>query len=216
MSPQGEFGRWIIRFLLCLATAAIISATAYLCAWLRFRGDYSRTEQYWATKTDLERLAADIERHKKTTGAWPARLTDLNVVKEKRVRVDETGEPVDGWGRPWQYWQPSGEYALRSLGADGMPGGIGQYADLYAGQADSWPDNPTLAQFATLPETRPILFACLLAGVVAFPLCLLQARGQPGDQPSLGRVLLANAVTAVFAILAAFFIAALHMMPGGH
>jgi hypothetical protein len=165
---------------------------------------------------DLERLDEDIQRHKKTTGAWPARLTDLNVVKEKRVGVDETGEPVDGWGRPWQYRKDAGDYVLFSFGADGLPRGVGQNADLYPGQADSWPDHPTLAQFTALPETRPILLACILAGVVAFPLCLLQARGRPGDRPSLGRVLLANAVTAVFAILAAFFIAALHMMPGGH
>jgi hypothetical protein len=214
--PQDDFRFWATRLLVCLATAVIISASAYLCAWLRFRSYYIRTAAYVKTRTELEMLHGDIENLKKTTGALPANLTDLKVVKEKRVRVDDTGQPVDGWGRPWQYRVHDKEYQLFSFGADGMAGGFGQYADLIAGQEHTWPENPNLAEFSTLPEAWPIQLACLLAGVIAFPLCFLQARGRRGVRPTLGKVLLANAVTAVFAILAGLMIAALHIMPGGH
>jgi hypothetical protein len=216
MASRGNPGRWIPRLLICLATAAIISVTAYLCAWLSARNIYSRTEEHARTRKDLDLLRKDVERHKEATGAWPARLTDLSAVKEKRVRVDEAGEPVDGWGRPLVYRIQPGGYQLFSFGADGMPGGVGKYADLFAGQADTWPERPTLAQFTALREAVPAQLACLLAGAVAFPLCLLEARGRRGERPSLGRFLLANAVTAVFAILAALMIGGLHTMPGGH
>jgi hypothetical protein len=207
---------WITRVLLCLATALIVLVTAYLCAWLSARKNYSRSEEHWKTRQDLERLRESIDLYKKTTGDWPKELENLQVVKEKQVGVDEQGHPVDGWGRRLDYRIQAGDYQLFSLGADGMPGGVGKYADLYAGQPDSWPEHPTLAQFSTLREARPVQLACILAGIVAFPLCLLQAKGQPGNRPSIAKVILANAVTAAFTLLIAFMISALHMMPGGH
>jgi general secretion pathway protein G len=206
---------WGPRLLLCLATALIISATAYLCAWSSYRNIYLNSPPY-LTRMDLERLREDLERAREKTGDWPARLTDLNVVKEKRVRVDPEGQPVDGWGRPFQYKIEAGRYVLFSYGQDGKPGGVGPDADLYPGQGDAWSEPPTLVQFTTMREGNLPLLACVLAGAVAFPLCLLEARGRQGNRPSLAKLLLANVVTAVFAILAALIIATLHVMPGGH
>jgi hypothetical protein len=216
MHGPPEFRYWISRLLLSLATAVVIAATAYVCAWLSAQKEYSRTEEHLKTRADLERLRAAIELHKKTTGTWPAQLTDLKVVKEKQVRVDDTGYPLDAWGQRLHYRIDADGWMLFSFGADGKPGGIGKYADMYAGQPDTWPEHPSLVQFSMLPESRPIQVACILAGVVAFPICLLDSKGQGGDRPSLARVLLANAVTAVFAILAALVISGLHLVPGGH
>jgi hypothetical protein len=215
MPTARESGYWASRLLLCLATGITVSAAAYLCAWSSYRNNHHRIG-YHLNRMDLEALRGGIEAHKETTGEWPARLTDLKVVKEERVRVDETGHPVDWWGRPFQYRLDAGGYVISTYGRDGKPGGFGQDADLYAGQAVPETERPTLWQFAAAPEGLPVQLACALAGVVAFPLCLLQARGQPGNRPSLAKVLLANAVTAVFAILAALMISALHIMPGGH
>ncbi len=216
MSRRGAFARWTLRLLACLATAIAISATAYLCAWLNARNYYARSEAHVTTRRDLERLREEIERHKKTTGALPAQLTDLKMVADKEVPVDATGYPVDGWNQPFFYRHYDGKYELFSLGPERLVGGVGKYADMHAGKPDTWPEHPSLTEFSRLPEARPAQIACLLAGVVAFPLCLLQARGQPGEPPSLRRVLLGSAVTAGFAILAALMIGALHLMPGGH
>jgi hypothetical protein len=217
MPTPTEPGRWVIRLLLCLATALTVSATAYLCAWATHRNMYTRTENHVLTRNDLELLREDVERHKEATGKWPERLTDLPVVKEKRVPVDAAGNPLDRWRRPFIYRIQEGRYVLFSYGADDKPGGLGKYADLYAGEDDSWPERPDLWQFSTLREAIPVQVACILAGVIAFPICLLEARGKAGQRrPSLGKFLLGSAVTAVFAILAAMMMSALHLIPGGH
>src|SRR5439155_5249731 len=103
MSPEHGFRSLVLRLMLCLATAAIISVTAYLCAWFSYRDyDYFRIEAYM-TRKYLELLGDDIARHKEKTGSLPATLADLDVVKEQRVSVDETGCPVDFWRRPFNY-----------------------------------------------------------------------------------------------------------------
>jgi general secretion pathway protein G len=45
--------------------------------------------------------------------------------------------PNDPWGRPYQLSVPgkSGPFDIYSLGADGAPGGEGENADIYSGQA---------------------------------------------------------------------------------
>jgi hypothetical protein len=216
MSVPHECGRWISRVLLSVTTVLIVMATAYLCAWLSARKQYSRTEQHLKTRADLERIREAINLHKDTKGNWPAELKDLNVVKQKQVSVDENGEPVDGWGRRLNYRFDAASYQLFSLGPEGLPGGVGKHTDMYAGQPDSWPEHPTLVQWSALPEARLVQVTCILAGLVAFPICLLESRAREGQRPSLARLLLANAVTAVFAIVAACMIGALHLMPGGH
>lgn len=216
MSSPTQSQRWAVRCVLCLATAVIVAGTAYLCAWLNARGYYEHSDAHVQTRRDLERLRAAIERHREKTGALPD-STDLGVVADKEVPVNEAGYPVDGWGRPLNYQRYSkDEYRLCSLGPECLPGGVGKYADLVAGKEDTWPERPGLAEFSELPEARPAQVACLLAGLVAFPLCLLQAREKSGEPTPLGRLLLANVVTAAFAVLAALMMGALHLMPGGH
>jgi len=45
--------------------------------------------------------------------------------------------PTDPWGRPYQLTVPgrSGAFDIYSLGADGAPGGEGENADIYSGNA---------------------------------------------------------------------------------
>jgi general secretion pathway protein G len=45
--------------------------------------------------------------------------------------------PSDPWGRPYQLTVPgrAGAFDIYSLGADGAPGGEGENADIYSGQA---------------------------------------------------------------------------------
>jgi hypothetical protein len=216
MPTRGELGYFFSRLALCLATAVVVSATAYWCAYLNSLRYYVHTDQYAQTRVDIERLHEAAERYKKTNGKWPADLKDVDVAKKKEVRLDDSGEPVDGWGRPFLFRNGGDSFLLYSRAEDGLPGGVGKYADLYSGEKDTWPDHPTLAQFSALRETVPVRFASLLAGLIAFPLCLMQAREVQGVRPSLVKLLLANVVTAVFAVFAAMMMAALHLMPGGH
>ena len=74
---------------------------------------------------------------------------------------------------------------------------------------------PTLWQFTLDPRSRGMQWTCVLAGALTIPLCLLYTEWPLRTQPSLRETLMANAVTAVFCLLAALTMAALHV-PWGH
>ena len=216
MTTAPERARLIVRLLFALTTAVLVFATAYLCAWNNFRkhGDFSYQRQQ--TRAELEDLRKEIEAFRAATGKPPAKLAELESVKKKDRRMDQAGRPTDSWGRPLRYEVEDGGYQQYSLGQDGEPGGVGPDADLYAGKEDPPRPQPTLWEFTTNPRTVGMQLACALAGVIAFPIFLLQGKGPPGQRPSLARVFVANAVTAVFAVLAAAVMAFLHLPGVGH
>jgi len=72
----------------------------------------------------------------------------------------------------------------------------------------------TLWQFANA-GTGGIAAACFLAGAFAFPLCFLGTPGKPGARALWLKILIVHGVTAVFAILIAVVISAIHI-PSGH
>lgn len=73
---------------------------------------------------------------------------------------------------------------------------------------------PTLWEFATVLDSGGVRDTCLLAGAFAFATCLIATADWKGKR-RLVAVLLANVLTAVFAILTAVVISALHL-PSGH
>jgi hypothetical protein len=206
--------RWAIRVLLSLATGAIVCSTAYICAWYQYRDFYYFRSEQWETRKTLEDLQADVERHQKATGRLPEKLTDLESVQQGKVSVDDAGQPLDGWRRPIQYRIEADGYSLFSYGRDGQPGGHGLDADLYAGKVDKENERPTLWQFATLLDDGWILKGCVLAGAFSLALCLIAGEGRLGKR-SLAVLLIAHTLTALFAILTAVVISALHL-PTGH
>jgi hypothetical protein len=203
------------RLLLCLATSLVVAGTAYACAWLNYQDLATLRESTEPTRADLETLRQAVEDYKASTGRLPAKLTDLPVVREKKVRVEE-GVPVDQWRQRINYEVSNGTYQLYSKGMDGKPGGLGSYADLYAGQPDPAAEPVTFGRFLTDPKAFLVQAACILGGVAAFPLCLLQIRAMGGQRPTLARILLATVTTAFFTTLAAVVIGILHITPGGH
>ena len=65
-------------------------------------------------------LTREIRVHADATGALPERLDDLGW---RLYEVFDDGEPIDPWGRPWEYTQREGRFNLRSVGPDGAAGG---------------------------------------------------------------------------------------------
>jgi hypothetical protein len=216
MPAPGEHRYWTSRILLCLATSLVVAGTAYTCAYLNYRKLATPTESTEPTRADLETLRQAIESYKATTGHLPKYLSDLPVVKDRKVQTKEEF-PVDQWGFPIRYEVTDGAFKLYSNGKLGKPGGIGSYAQLVAGAPDpAAGPPPTFGQFLTEPKTFLLQAACILGGVAAFPLCLLQARAKGGKRPTLGQAVVLNLVTAVFATFAALVIGMLHIIPGGH
>ena len=114
------------RLMLCLATAIVISATAYLCAWYNFRCFwYFRPLEAVVTRSLLHELQDQITDYQRKNGHLPATLAELEEVKNRSLRIDRAGLPVDGWERPIHYEVQGNSYELYSLGRDGQPGGTG-------------------------------------------------------------------------------------------
>lgn len=216
MAWRQELVRLILVLSLCLSTALTVSVTAYLCAWLSIRKEFVWTEGHAKTREDLERLRIAIEAYKKTSGAYPDQLSQLSIVKDKHIRVDKDGEPVDAWNYPLQYRIQGDSFLLLSFGPEHLPGGIGKHADMVAGQPDAWAEPPTLVAFSNMPEARQVQVACILVAAATVPLCLLAARKEKGQRVTIMSFLARIAAIGVFAILGALVISALHMMPGGH
>jgi hypothetical protein len=73
----------------------------------------------------------------------------------------------------------------------------------------------TLWQFTSLADTKGIKLTCILAGILAFPLCLLRVDRAATNRLSLVMVLAVHCVTIAFAVLTAVVISFLHL-PSGH
>jgi general secretion pathway protein G len=206
--------RWVIRIILSTVTGVIVGATAYLCAWYEYRNFIYFVSEQRNTRDTLVRLQCEIDSHQQVFGHLPKTLSELECVQNESMRVDPAGQPVDGWGRPIQYQVKGDSYTLFSYGMDGQPGGQGLDADLYAGKVDKENESPTLWQFATILDSGGMREGCALAAAFAFAVCLIASHGWQSNR-SLVVILIANAVTAIFAILTAVVISALHL-PSGH
>jgi hypothetical protein len=163
----------------------------------------------------LEDLRAEVERYRVANGRLPTSLAELEAVKEHKVPLDDEGRPLDSWQRPFHYEVNDGSYDLYSLGRDGRAGGFGLDADLHAGKRDLATELPTLWQFTTQLDTEGIQLSCFLAGLLAFPLCLLGVTRGARGRVSPARIVVVHGLTALFAVLTAVVISVLHL-PSGH
>ena len=72
----------------------------------------------------LDELAREIVEHREVGGRLPSSLEGV-----ERIASDET-LLVDPWGNPVFYLRVAGGFWLMSWGADGVPGGDGDAADV--------------------------------------------------------------------------------------
>jgi hypothetical protein len=159
----------------------------------------------------LKQICGSVERYRQKAGALPADLADLDIVKNQEISVNEKGQPKDAWGNPFAYQIDGENYVVISYGQDGMPGGTGDDADL---RSDQDPDfvKMSLWEFTTAERTIGMKFCCVLGGVFAFPIFLIQSR--PAHS-RLFRVLAVHLITAIFAVGVAVLMSLLHL-PTGH
>jgi general secretion pathway protein G len=105
----------------------------------RFMGQISRSETTVA-RAQLDALAKAIESFRIDVGYYPTTQQGLSVLVQRpegdtRWRGPYLQEdiPLDPWGMPYQYQVPGQngkDYQLLSYGADKVPGGTGDDADI--------------------------------------------------------------------------------------
>ncbi len=94
-----------------------------------------------STRAQIELLSGGVTQFNLDVGRYPtteeglaALLTRPQGVEAdvwKGPYLEKDFVPTDAWGRAFQYENPdTGRFVIRSLGADGQPGGEGDNADL--------------------------------------------------------------------------------------
>lgn len=89
--------------------------------------DRSRAREEGARYT-LARLAEEVERFHKEAGRYPETLDELTAPRPSGSPVNRI--PTDPWGHAYVYRLGKDGTELISYGADGVPGGEGEAADI--------------------------------------------------------------------------------------
>ena len=186
----------LLRLLGALAGGLAIASTSYLCAYYESRWIFWNHTMEGYSWSKVRLAMREIDEYRKEKGRLPANLDELH-----------KGAWIDAWDRPLHYELEGDRYRLYSYGRDGESGGVGPDADIFS---DRQPEAPTLYQFTFEMHAEGVHCGCILAGVFAGLVCLLQSRKHGWDT-----FFLRLGVTAIGAFLAAIAMSALHV-PTGH
>jgi hypothetical protein len=210
-ASAGDYSSW--RLPMCFATAFVVTGIAWHVAWRAtsvFELSHSPQTITWRI---MNKIRDSVERYRQEKGKLPDDLSDVDVVKDKEVPVNGKKQPIDIWGDPIHYQVDGMNLTLVSYGRDGKQGGEGYDADLRTDQEPEFV-KITLWEFTTASRTTGMKVCCVLGGLLAFPLCLMQSRSS-ASRRSLITLLGGFTITAIFATFVAAVMSMVHF-PTGH
>ena len=95
-----------------------------------------------AARAQIELFSAALDQYRLDVGSYPptaggleALVTNQNTPNWNGPYLKKNSVPADPWGKPYQYKCCPGEHGdfdIWSLGADGVPGGDGENADVFS------------------------------------------------------------------------------------
>lgn len=132
----GQEGLTLVEMIVVLAIIALVAAL--IVPNVIGRPDEARVT---VANTDIRTISAALKMYRLDNGQYPTTQQGLRALVERPatppVPRNWSSEgylsdiPVDPWGNPYSYTSPApGGFELKSLGADGQPGGEGLNADL--------------------------------------------------------------------------------------
>jgi hypothetical protein len=192
-------------------TALLVFMITYLACWVSL-GDRREMEygSLLIAQAEMTRFSEALSNHTATGGTLPDRLQDVPEISAQASRVDPAGRPLDPWGHPYHYRTAGDGFELASLGRDGRTGGAGLDADVTLDDGVSKTQSRLpISQF--LFETagsRSVFGVALVASILSGSLWLGSAKRE--SLPPKG-VVVGIAVTTLFAVLVASFLAAFHV-----
>jgi len=105
----------------------------------RLFGRVGQSKQATA-RAQIELFGAALDQYRLDIGAYPATALGLQALVQNPNAANWNGPylkknvvPMDPWGKPYQYKccpGDHGDYDIWTLGADGVPGGEGENADV--------------------------------------------------------------------------------------
>jgi general secretion pathway protein G len=86
-------------------------------------------------KSDIAKIADGVDTYKVLRGHYPTTEQGLAaLIQEKVLKANKNGKLLDPWDHEYVYLSPgqvhADSYDVKSYGADGVPGGDGENADL--------------------------------------------------------------------------------------
>jgi len=121
----------LIEFLAVLALMAIVAGIVTVSIRpLMLKGKQD------AARTEIGNICNALEAYFGIYGQYPSNSDGLTVLRRKSEKISEpllTQDPVDPWGRPYQYNAPGRDgapYEVICFGADGREGGTGGDKDI--------------------------------------------------------------------------------------
>ena len=91
-----------------------------------------RTDEARHTKAiaDMKAIEQALNLYRLDTGAYPTTQQGLEALVQRPTTPPVPRTPVDPWGNPYVYVCDGSHFTLKSLGADGVEGGEGKFADV--------------------------------------------------------------------------------------
>ena len=120
----------LIEFLAVLALMAIVAGIVTVSVRpLMLKGKQD------AAKAEVSNICNALEAYFSVHGRFPGNDEGLAALRKRDERITEpllTQDPIDPWGRPYQYNAPGrqGPYEVICFGADGREGGSGADRDI--------------------------------------------------------------------------------------
>lgn len=130
----GRRGFTLIELLIVMVILGLLAA---LVAPKMF-GKVGQSKQ-GAARTQISLFETALDTYRLDTGQYPTTAQGLNALRVRPDGVEKwdgpylpRAVPLDPWGHPYIYECPGqhGDYDITSLGADGVPGGKGEDADV--------------------------------------------------------------------------------------
>ena len=139
---KGEDGFTLVELMVVIVIIGLL-ATVVLINVLPSQDKAMATK----ARADIATLEQAMEMYRLDNLSYPSGGAGLQALVSAPAGMAQPGRyrpggyikslPNDPWGRPYQLSVPgrSGPFEIYSLGADGAPGGEGENADIYSGEA---------------------------------------------------------------------------------
>lgn len=110
--------------------AVVVLATALAFLMVRLTEDDSLSPKQRVARADIRKMHGLFRSFYRLMGRFPTEQEGFNILVQSRVIAQA---PVDPWGRPYVYRLSEQKAGIISYGADGVPGGKGEDADITSG-----------------------------------------------------------------------------------
>jgi general secretion pathway protein G len=113
-----------------VAGGAVVLACVGAVLLARITLDPSLSPTQRQARAQIRGLESRVKNYYKIIGRYPSQAENFYPLLQVGLLEDI---PQDPWGRPYMYRMENGKGYILSLGADGMPGGTGDAADIISG-----------------------------------------------------------------------------------